>query len=81
MKRAAISIPANIAEGSSRSSGKDFRRFLEISLGSCFELETYIVIITELEIETSHSQYIRQLQHEIIEVKKMIFRFRERITI
>ena len=42
--KAAVSIPSNIAEGSSRSSGKDYHRFLEISLGSAFELGTQILI-------------------------------------
>ena len=40
INRAAISIPSNIAEGCSRTSQKDFSRFLQISLGSAFELET-----------------------------------------
>jgi four helix bundle protein len=38
--RAAVSILSNIAEGSSRSSEKDYNRFLEHSLGSAFELDT-----------------------------------------
>jgi four helix bundle protein len=50
MTRAAVSIPSNIAEGSSRFSDPDYRRFLEISLGSAFELETQLLIIKELEL-------------------------------
>lgn len=44
MTRAAISIPSNIAEGSSRESEKDFGRFITIAQGSAFELETQILI-------------------------------------
>ncbi len=40
MNRSAVSIPSNIAEGSSRKSEKDYYRFLEIALGSSFELDT-----------------------------------------
>jgi len=42
--RSAVSIPSNVAEGSSRKSDKDYNRFLEHSLGSSFELETQILI-------------------------------------
>lgn len=45
--RAAVSIIANIAEGTSRSSKKDFCHFLEIAIGSAFELETLIIIAHE----------------------------------
>ena len=38
IKRSAVSIPSNIAEGASRKSNKDFARFLEIAIGSTFEL-------------------------------------------
>ena len=44
MTRSAISIPSNIVEGASRNSEKDFARFLEIGLGSAFELETQVRI-------------------------------------
>ena len=45
--RCAVSIPSNIAEGCSRTSELDFARFLEISLGSCYELETQMIIAKE----------------------------------
>lgn len=48
MRRAAVSIPSNIAEGSGRKGSKEFTQFLSISRGSCNELETQILIATEL---------------------------------
>ena len=48
--RAAVSIPSNIAEGSSRTSDKDKKRFAEVALGSAFELETQLLIIRDLEL-------------------------------
>lgn len=48
MCRAAISIPSNIAEGCSRNSELEFKRYLEIAIGSSFELETQLIIIFEL---------------------------------
>ena len=45
MTRSAVSISSNIAEGSSRTSQKDYLRFIEISLGSTFELETQLLIV------------------------------------
>lgn len=46
--RCVVSIPANIAEGCAKDSQKDFVRYLQISLGSAFELETHLLICNNL---------------------------------
>ena len=48
MQRCSVSIPSNIAEGSSRNSEVEFKRFLEIAIGSSFELETQLLLCIEL---------------------------------
>lgn len=48
LNRAAISISSNIAEGCSRSSDIEFKRFLEIAKGSAFELETQFILANKL---------------------------------
>ena len=49
IKRAAVSIPSNIAEGAGRNTNKDFARFISIAIGSSFELETQLIISVELK--------------------------------
>jgi four helix bundle protein len=63
-------VPSNIAEGSSRKSDKDFCRFLEIALGSSFELQTQLELaIVVLKI---NNQNIDKVLNNINENQKMI---------
>ena len=49
IRRCSSSIPANIAEGAGRNSDKEFLHFLSIANGSCFELETFILLAHKVE--------------------------------
>ena len=48
INRSAVSIPSNIAEGTGRSSDKEFSRFLEIAISSSYELETQLILVNEI---------------------------------
>ena len=65
MKRAAISIPSNIAEGFKRYHSKEYKQFLHITLGSCAELETQITIAKELRYleENKEKELLEKLDH------------------
>ena len=76
--RCANSIPSNIAEGAGKNSNKDFSRFLSISEGSSFELETQLILIKETKPEIKVN--IELLLKELIIIQKMIYRLRTKIN-
>lgn len=67
IRRAAVSIASNIAEGSSRNSEKDFVRFLEIAMGSAFEIETQLIIARDLNFMSEEKYSEIHLDLEIIQ--------------
>ncbi len=74
MTRAAVSVPSNIAEGCSRNSEIEFKRFLEISLGCSFELETQMILAKRLELIDSNEidEFIQQLNGEQKQINALI---------
>ena len=77
MIRAASSIPANVAEGSSRASNKDYARFLEIALGSSFELETHLMIAWAIKYVDPVK--VESLLFIISEEQKMLAGFNKKV--
>jgi len=78
IQRCAISIPSNIAEGCGRTSEKELMHFISISMGSCYELETQLILANRLlyvnEIPLS------SVMQELIEIQKMLYGFYNSIT-
>jgi len=66
MRRCAVSIPSNIAEGYRQGTNKHFANFLRMSLGSCSELGTKIAISKDLEyLEPEPYKRLYSLQQEV----------------
>ncbi len=62
MRRCAISIPSNLAEGSAKFSDNETVRFIDISLGSLAELETQVIIAKELNFTNDNSQILEKIK-------------------
>ncbi len=79
MRRAAISIPSNIAEGSKRSTRKDFRYFINTAYGSGAELETQIKITERLCYVKSKD--LEKIDNNLNEVMKMLNKLSSKLKI
>jgi len=69
IKRCAVSIPSNIAEGAGRNSKKEFKHFLSIANGSTYELQTQLLLTTTLQLITKEN--VQPSIDVCIEIQKM----------
>jgi len=79
MKRCSVSVSSNIAEGSGRGSSAQFKYFLNVSLGSAFELETQLIISNRLELLDDNLS--TSLIEKTTEIQKMIYALDKSIKI
>ena len=70
IRRAAVSIPSNLAEGHARSGAAEFSRFISISMGSVAELETQILLSVDLSY--SDGEQATEILTELDEIGKML---------
>ena len=79
MRRCAISIPSNIAEGYARKSKKENAQFVNISFGSATELETQIVIAKKLNF--AGIKLFTKADNLLLEILKMLYKYREKLYV
>lgn len=77
LNRCSVSIPSNIAEGTSKSSTKHFKTYLETSLGSAFEWETQIIIA--FKIGYISQEKFKELENKINKIQNMIYNFMNKL--
>ena len=78
IKRSAVSIPSNIAEGAGRDSSPQFNQFLNIAFGSSYELQTQLIISERLNFITKEVN--EPILRKLDEIQKMIYVFKENVN-
>ncbi|MGH7655385.1 MAG: four helix bundle protein [Gemmatimonadaceae bacterium] len=71
IRRAALSIPANIAEGCGRAGSRDFAKFLQIAIGSAVELEYHLQFAGDSS-QIPHSDFVAR-SAEVVQIRKMLY--------
>jgi four helix bundle protein len=79
MRRAAISVPANIAEGAGRKSKKEFIHFLSIASGSLSELETFFIICPDLDLIKDISIFEKLIKSTSIMIRGLSMKLAKQI--
>lgn len=70
LRRASVSIPANIAEGCGRATSTEFARFLDIAMGSASEVEYLLLLANDLGL-VNHDTFVNASE-QVVEVKRML---------
>lgn len=70
MQRSAVSISANLAEGCGRGSDADFKRFVQIAMGSASELEYHLLLLKDLKLMDEKKYKI--FNDKLIDIKRML---------
>jgi len=77
LRRASVSISANIAEGAGRNTTQDFIRFLDIANGSSFEVESHLYLCNDLGY--INAEELELLLTEIDNIQKLLFKFKKHL--
>lgn len=77
IKRSAVSIPSNIAEGAGRNNDREFYHFLGIANASSFELQTQLILTKELEL--LNVEKVDSLISNLNEIQRMIYTFKSNL--
>ena len=77
IKRSAVSVPSNIAEGAGRNSDREFYHFLGIANASSFELQTQLILTRELNL--LNAEKVNSLISNLNEIQKMIYSFKSNL--
>lgn len=77
IKRSAVSIPSNIAEGAGRNNDREFYHFLGIANASSFELQTQLILTRELGL--LNAEKVNGLISNLNEIQKMIYSFKSNL--
>lgn len=78
VRRAAVSIPTNIAEGAGRQTDKDFRNFLYVALGSAFEVETLLELSFDLNLVASEK--FGELKDHVDHIQRQLNSFIQKLN-
>ena len=78
IRRASVSVAANIAEGAGRNTNGEFKQFLGVATGSLFEVETQLIIASRLNFLAENE--LKEMQQKIVEIQSKIYRLKQSLA-